>query len=135
MCGGTPGGTMAVGILGPGPWPDKGATLGGMACQPPSCLPCPPEGDTWGGMLMVIMSTASLSTPFMSTLPGGPGGGLCPLLLRTLRQSPQRPRSVQAGQASTVQVLLKEPRTVRAVSCVLGYLMPGHPSMPSLMTQ
>ena len=81
MCGGTPGGTMAVGILGPGPWPDKGATLGGMACQPPSCLPCPPEGDTWGGMLMVIMSTASLSTPFMSTLPGGPGGGLCPLLL------------------------------------------------------
>ena len=30
---------------------------------------------------MVIMSTASLSTPFMSTLPGGAKGGLCPLLL------------------------------------------------------
>ena len=73
---------MAVGILGPGPWPDRGATLGGMACQPPSCLPWPLEGDTWGGSPMVIMSTASLSTPFMSTLPGGPGGGgLCPLLL------------------------------------------------------
>lgn len=69
---------MAVGILGPGPWPERGATLGGIACQPPGCLPGTPDGDTWGGRPIDIMSTASLSTPFMSTLPCA---GLCPLLL------------------------------------------------------
>ena len=49
--------------------------MGGMACQPPPTLLLSPllpagVGDTWGGRPMLIMSTASLSTPFMST-------GLC----------------------------------------------------------
>ena len=37
MCGGTPGGPIAVGSLGPGvwPWPASGAAAGGIACQPP----------------------------------------------------------------------------------------------------
>ena len=65
---------MAVGILGPWPGWDRGGTLGGMACQPPPTLLVSlgpgGVGDTWGGRPMVIMSTASLSTPFMST-------GLC----------------------------------------------------------
>ena len=64
---------MAVGILGPGPGPDRGGTLGGMACQPPlarwSGLVL---GETWGGSPMLIMSTASLSTPGISSEPPGP---------------------------------------------------------------
>lgn len=85
MCGGTPGGTIAVGSLGPGvwPWPASGAAAGGIACQPPGrelLAVTGAGGDTWGGRPMVIMSTASLSTPFMSTLPGGPEGGLGCLL-------------------------------------------------------
>ena len=66
---------MAVGILGPGPGWDSGGTLGGIACQPPlprSLL----VGDTWGGSPILIMSTASLSTPLMSSLPPRLGLGL-----------------------------------------------------------
>ena len=66
--GGTPGGTTAVGIRGPGPDCDKGA--GGIACQPPrefSLTLVLGVGDTWGGSPMLIMSTARRSTPFKST--------------------------------------------------------------------
>ena len=62
---------MAVGILGPGPGPDRGGTLGGMACHPPRPLSLL-VGETWGGRPMLIMSTASLSTPGMSTWPPRP---------------------------------------------------------------
>ena len=63
---------MAVGILGPGPGPDRGGTLGGMACHPPRPL-SRLVGETWGGRPMLIMSTASLSTPGMSSEPPWPG--------------------------------------------------------------
>ena len=77
MCGGTPGGTIAVGSLGPGvwPWPASGAAAGGIACQPPGrelLAVTGAGGDTWGGRPMLIMSTASLSTPGMSTWPPRP---------------------------------------------------------------
>ena len=74
---------MAVGILGPGPPPDRGGTLGGMACQPPRPRSLV-VGETCGGSPMLIMSTASLSTPLISSepppvppAPGGPGPPLC----------------------------------------------------------
>ena len=67
---------MAVGILGPGPGPDRGGTLGGMACQPPLARSLV-VGETWGGSPMLIMSTASLSTPGISSEPTpGPPLGL-----------------------------------------------------------
>ena len=43
LCGGTPGGTIAVGMLGWGRWWWGGTLLGGMACHPP---PAPPPGGT-----------------------------------------------------------------------------------------
>ena len=73
MWGGTPGGTMAVGILGPPPpaiccW-DSGM-LGGMFCHPVEALVSRPGGDICeGGIPNAIISAASLSTPlrlFMS---------------------------------------------------------------------
>ena len=67
---------MAVGILGPGPGPDRGGTLGGMACQPPRPLSLV-VGETCGGSPMLIMSTASLSTPLISSEPPVPWPPLC----------------------------------------------------------
>ena len=67
-----------MGILGPGPPPDRGGTLGGMACQPPRPRSLV-VGETCGGSPMLIMSTASLSTPLISTFaPRPPLGLYCP---------------------------------------------------------